>query len=537
MPKRIGVRLSCSILFNYMKCNYAKRGGCILQKAGKHIAGTAILMVFVTLLAKALGMLRDILLAEHFGTSMDAVAYEAASRLPITLFDFALGGVVTAAFIPIFNELMVKEGKQRAFAFANRYFNLILCITLAISACGMLLSPQLVSFLAPDIDGAAKALAASLSRVMFPMILFTGIAYCYVGILQSFEQYMLPAVMSLVSNLVMVLYFYTLCDRYGVWGLSVALVIGWFLQAAIQAPAAHKLGFRFSPTLQFKDTHILRALKMAVPILVCSWLQPVCNVINTRLASAFEDGSAITMVSYANRLYIIIVGIFSFVATNLLFPRLSRAEAGGDRDGAKQFAGGSVKILLYIMLPLSVGIFLLAEPITRAIYMRGAFTAYDAAMTASVLRLFAIGIPFMSANEVFTKLFFAMQRVKAPMLASVVSIATNVLLVLLLVGAIGFDGIALASSLTIAICAALNYILLMRDGALFRRRDWLDLAKSLFAAGLMGACVYLMHTHFSLGSDILRVLLLGGSGAIVYGILLLLLSPTEIRNLIKRNHD
>lgn len=507
-----------------------------MQKAEKRIASTAILMVFVTLLSKVLGMLRDILLAQNFGTSMDAVAYEAASRLPITLFDFALGGVVTAAFIPIFNELMVKEGRQRAFAFANRYFNLILCVTVGISICGIVFSSPLISFLAPKIDGEAKAFAASLSRVMFPMIIFTGIAYCFVGILQSFEKYTLPAVMSLVSNLVMVLYFYTLCDRYGVWGLSVALVIGWFLQAAIQAPAAHRLGFRFKPTLHFRDEHIRRALRMAVPILVCSWLQPVCNVINTRYASGFADGSAITMVSYANRLYIIIVGIFSFVATNLLFPRLSRAEAGGDRDGAKKFAGSSVKILLYIMIPLSVGIFLLAEPITRAIYMRDKFTAQDAEMTASVLRLFAIGIPFMSANEVLTKLFFAMQRVKEPMLASVAAIACNIALVTVLVRTIGFDGIGIASSLTIVICAVLNYIFLSRNGALLCRNDFADLAKSLLAAVLMGICVYLLHTHLAIGSDILRVLLLGGIGAIVYGIVLLLLSPSEIRSFMKRVH-
>lgn len=506
-----------------------------MQKAGKRFAGTAILMVLVTLLAKALGMLRDILLAQYFGTSMDAVAYEAASRLPITLFDFALGGVVTAAFIPIFNELMVKEGRARAFSFANRYFNLILLLTVSIAAIGMLFSAPLVSFLAPEIDSVTKVFAADLSRIMFPMIVFTGIAYCYVGILQSFEKYTLPAIMSLVSNLVMVLYFYTLATRYGVWGLSVALVIGWFLQAAIQAPAAHRLGFRFRPTLRLRDEHIGRALKMAVPILICSWLQPVCNVINTRFASGFEDGSAITMISYANRLYIIIVGIFSFVATNLLFPKLSRAEAGGDREGAKRFAADSVKILLYLMIPLAVGIFLLAEPITRTIYMRGEFSAHDAEMTAGALRLFALGIPFMSANEVLTKLFFAMQRVKAPMIASLFSCLGNILLVTLLVRSIGFDGIALASSVTIALCMLLNLMFLSKDGALFTRSDLSDLVKSLFAAAVMGITVWFTNTYFTVPSDLLRVVLMGGIGIVIYGVLLLLLRPNELKK--REHHD
>ncbi len=504
-----------------------------MSKGGKKLAGTAILMVFVTLFSKLLGMLRDILLAQNFGTATEAIAYEAASRLPITLFDFALGGVVTAAFIPIFNELAVKNGREKAFAFANKYFNLILTVTVAISVCGILFSGQLVSFLAPDIAPEAKELATSLSRVMFPMIIFTGIAYCYVGILQSFERYTLPAVMSLVSNLVMVLYFYLLCDRYGVWGLSVALVIGWFLQAAIQAPAAHSLGFRYRPTLDLGDTYIRRALKMALPILVCSWLQPVCNVINTRFASAFEGGSAITMVNYANRLYIIIVGIFSFVATNLLFPRLSRAEAGGDSEGARRFAGASVKILLYIMIPLSAGIYLLSEPLVRMIYMRGEFTPHDAEMTAAVLRLLALGIPFMSANEVLTKLFFAMQRVKAPMLVSVISIAVNVALVSFLIGTVGFDGIAIASSATIAVCAILNFILLSRSGALLSGKDGCDLVKSLVAAAVMCGAVSAILLYTDL-ADAFTVCLCGAAGVAVYAAMLLILRPTELRNLIKR---
>lgn len=135
-----------------------------MKKVGNRLLGTASLMVLLTLLAKLLGMLRDILLANNFGTSMPAVAYEAASRLPITLFDFALGGVVTAAFIPIFNELLVKDGKTTAFDFANRYFNLILLITTAMTLLGVLFSEPLVSFLAPQINVQTKELAAALSR-------------------------------------------------------------------------------------------------------------------------------------------------------------------------------------------------------------------------------------------------------------------------------------------------------------------------------------------------------------------------------------
>ena len=505
-----------------------------MQKSENRLFGTAAVMVAVTLLAKVFGMLRDILTAAHFGTSEAAVAYEAASRLPITLFDFALGGVVTAAFIPIFNEILAKQGREDAFAFANRYFNLILTVTAGITLAGVLLAKPLIQFLAPDISASAKELAVPLCRMMFPMIIFTGVAYCYVGILQSFEKYLLPAVMSLVSNLVMVLYFYTLCDSLGVWGLSGALVLGWLLQAAIQAPAAHRLGFRYRPARFLGDGYIRRALKLALPILVCSWLQPVCNVINTRYASGFEGGSGITMVSYANRLYIIVVGIFSFVATNLLFPKLSRAEATGDADGARRFAGTSIKILLLLMLPLAVGVFLLAEPITRAVYMRDHFSAHDAEMTAQMLRLFALGIPFMSANEVLTKLFFAKQRVKMPMLSSLSAILVNILLCAVLVRAVGFAGIGIASAVSVAVCASLNFILLSREGALLGARDFADILKMLICTLVMGAAVYAFDRCTALPNDLVRVLCGGAVGVTVYGAAILCLPTAEIRALKER---
>ena len=135
----------------------------------------------------------------------------------------------------------------------------------------------------------------------------------------------------------------------------------------------------------------------------------------------------------------------------------------------------------------------------------------------------------MSANEVLTKLFFAMQRVKAPMVASLVSIVFNVLAVTVLVRTVGFDGIALASSVTIALCAALNFLFLSRDGALLGKRDVLDLAKSLLAALLMGAAVYAADAALPIANHFLRVIAMGSLGICIYGALLFLLRPNELR--------
>ena len=167
-------------------------------------AKTAALMGVIILAAKLMGLVRDIMVAGAFGTTTVAVAYETASRLPVTIFDFVLGGVVTSAFIPVYNSISVKEGKDKASAFAQSYTNLILLLTGIIAVLGVIFAPVLVSFIAPDLAADAAELSVRLTRIMFPMVIFVGLAFTFVGFLQSEGEYNIPAVISLVSNLIMV---------------------------------------------------------------------------------------------------------------------------------------------------------------------------------------------------------------------------------------------------------------------------------------------------------------------------------------------
>ena len=296
------------------------------------LAQSAVLMGVIILLSKALGLARDILVASAYGTTMEAVAYGTASKLPTTVFDFILGGVVTSAFIPVYNRIAVQRGKDEAVGFAQSYVNLILLITTTLSVLGVVFAPSLVRLIAPELAPETAALAASLTRIMFPMVIFVGLAFSFVGFLQSEGEYNIPALISLVSNLLMVGYLLFLNDRFGVRGLSAAMLAGWAAQALVQLPAVLKRGFRPRLSAPLGTPEIARAAKNTLPILVATWTTPVCNLINTRFASGIEGGRAITALDYANRLYIILVGLFSFVATNLLFPYFARAAASGDTE-------------------------------------------------------------------------------------------------------------------------------------------------------------------------------------------------------------
>ena len=456
------------------------------EKKKGTLLGSAALMGIIILVSKLLGLFRDTLVANFYGTGMESVAYTAASKLPVTIFDLVIGGVVSAAFIPVFNSVLVKKGKSDAMKFANAYVNLIIIVCVIISVIGIVFAGPLVSFIAPDIPADAAGLAVKLTRIMFPMIIFTGLAFSFVGILQSMGEYNLPALISLVSNFIMVSYLFTLNRFFGIVGLAVAMLLGWAAQAFIQAPKAYSLGFRYSPKANIFAPDIYRAAKSALPILIGTWTVPICNLINTRLASGIENGRAMTALDYANRLYIMIVGIFSFVATNLLFPYFSRAEAEGDREGASRMIRTSVKTLVYIIAPIAVGVMILSGPFTSIVYERGEFTASDTLITAEALSRYAVGMIFMAANEVMVKALFAASKPKIPMISSLASMVFNIALVTVFGEKLGIGGIALVSAVATVVNLAINLVFAHRTGVCrFTWRDVVDILVSVVSAAAM----------------------------------------------------
>ena len=509
-------------------CNNKCKG--VIPMKEKGLLKTAFFMAFAVFLSKVFGLLRDVLLASNYGTTVEAIAFDTGSRLPILLFDFIIGGVITAAFIPIFNEIMVKESKEKALRFADSYMTLIVLITAVVAALGIVFAAPLVDFLAPDIPEEAKVLAVRLTRIMFPMIIFTGLAFSYVGILQSLGEFRLPAIISLISNGIVVLYFLTLDGFLGIYGLSVFFVLGWAVQAFVQIPKAKSLGYVYHPRAGFNSPYIKSSLLCALPILISSCVQPLCTLINTRYASGIAEGRGVTALNYANKLYIIVVGIFSFVATNLLFPKLSRASASGEKEDARSLVVVSSKLLVFIVAPISVGFAVLAEPFIKIVYERGEFTVSDTSLTAAALRFFAVGMIFMAINEVLTKSFFATKDTKTPMITAIVSMAVNFVLVGILTSTFGIGGVALSSGTATAVNCILNYLLLGKKSGrgFFERGDLADMIKCIVSSGVMAVCVYFAHSFLGGMNVYLSFGLSVAAGVIVYAVLNIALKTEEM---------
>ena len=207
---------------------------------------TISFVMIITLIGKLLGLYRDRLLAVTYGTGMFANAFSTASRIPRVFFDVLFASAIAASFIPVYSEYQKKKGQEEAQRFAGNFITVIGFLTLILSAAGILFADQMVTLFAPDYDAETASLCASLTRIVFPTAFFTGIAYSFVGILQASGEFNVPALISAVSNVIIIVYYLFLNDRFGVYGLAAAFLLGWAMQVFFQIPSLKKRDFPIS---------------------------------------------------------------------------------------------------------------------------------------------------------------------------------------------------------------------------------------------------------------------------------------------------
>ncbi len=461
-----------------------------MSENSKKAVKTVSIITIAILMAKVLGMLRDVVFAGLYGTGMESDAYLSASRLPLLFFDLTLGAAVLSTFIPVFSKHLQTD-RKKAFNFANTFLNIIIVISLVFCVLGVIFAKAITKAYAPGLGSEGVALSSSLLMIMLPTALFTGVAYVFVGILQSLDEFTIPSIISLVSNGAVLVYLFFFNDKFGIYGMAVALTIAWSLQILVQIPSLIKKGYCYRFRLNLKEEGLGEVFRLALPILVSSWVQPVCVVINTRFASNLGEG-AIAGLEYANKLFIIIVGVFTFAITNYIFPALSRASASGDDEGFRSTMKTAFSSMLALIMPVAAGMALFAKPIIQVVYERGEFTAQSTAVTASALKFFAIGMIGLGINEILNKCFYAMQNGKTPMVASVVGIMVNIILavVLFYTTNMGVGGLALAASIALLVISAILCIKMNRIIKFMDKQLWAVVFRLLISTVVMAAVAF-----------------------------------------------
>ncbi len=500
-------------------------------------------MAVITFIAKVMGLLRENFIAGIYGRTYAADILGTATQIPLLFFDMTLGVAILSTFVPVFNKYLECDGKDRAIRFANNFMTVVTSFAAIAAIIGMIFAEPIVRLMAPGFDGTKVAETARLLRILFPSIVFTAAAYTSVGILQSFGEFNIPSLISAVSNLIMILYLLFAGNRFGLTGVIISMLIAWASQLFIQIPHLLKKGYRYRPKLNLRDEGIKDAVKLAIPVLISSWVQPLCVVINTAFGSYMGDGTVIAL-NWANKLYIIMVGVFAYAVTNFIFPKLSRLSAGDNDEGFAETTRTSLGWVTLIIAYISAMFVALSEPIIKVVFEYGQFTANDSAITATALFFYSFGMVGYAICEILNKSFYAIRDGKTPMYTSIAGIIINFGSAFLFVRVIrmGIGGLALASAVTSLIMAAiLLYMINRRKKGTAPAVFIINIAKTLVSAIICGATAYGIYSSLSfMDGGKLIILTKAGISAVaallVYLILGIMLRVDELKQLRRHGH-
>lgn len=495
-------------------------------------ARTVGTMMLLTLLGKVLGLLRDMRMGHVFATGAVSDAFLAASRIPRNFFDAVFASAISASFIPIFNEYLEKKGREEAFRLANVFLTVTALATALMSVLGMVFAEPLTALLASGFDEPTAALCAKLLCILFPTVLFTGVAFSIVGVLQSLGEFRIPALLSAVSNGAILLYFFTLCDRFGVVGLAWAYLVGWGLQVVVQLPALRRAGFCYRPALRHEG--LRKIFTLMLPVMASTWVQPFNLMVATRYASRISGGAS--AMEYANTLYTIISGVFVLSVANVVFPELSRLSARREEAQLGESLKGTLRVMLFFLAPMTAGLCVMARPQVRLLYEWGEWSEGSTALTAGALALLSLGMVAYGLQIILSRAYYADQRGKMPLVSGLVGVGVNLVLCALLSPSMGVSGLALASSLS-SLCGALVLLVPLSRRYGLLRGEGGELLRTALATAAMTAVVWFLRAALearmgaSLVSRVVVMMLPTLAGVVVFFALAWLLRVRALRDL------
>ena len=458
----------------------------------RSIGGVMIIMLAGKLLALAANQYY----LSYFGSGNPQLnVYSWAINVPNYIFQ-SFGTALTSVVIPIFAALLVQNKKKEADRFASNVICVSGALTLLLIGVGTALS-----FVLPyttDFDD--KSYAGMALRIMMPVMLFYGMCYIYQGILQSHGKYRSAALSNLPNGIVIIIYVAFFAKRFGVTGLLVATLIGFFLQFAVLIIPAARAGFRPSPVFDLRDPDLRQAGKMTVPIILGACAYQLNMYFNITMMSNVDKNS-VSLFTFVQTLIISSVMTMVLAITSVMYPTLSKHAAQDDREGFKSTLSSTAGGTIFILLPLSVGLIVLREPFLALVSMHGKMTYADVKTEASFLLMYSLCIVFLGIKEIADRAFYSMKKTRISAITGVLIMAVNVALgfVLSKFTPLGAAGIPLAYSTAVICGTAFLVIMLRREIGAFGYSIAENAIKSAAASAIMGAAVYLVYRLISGG--------------------------------------
>jgi putative peptidoglycan lipid II flippase len=436
--------------------------------ANRQIARAAGTVMIAILFGQIAGLVRGILVARTFGASPELDAFFAANRVSETLFLLVAGGALGSAFIPMFTGLLARDDKVSAWRLASSIANAVTLTLSLLAALIAFFAPQVVHYtLGLSNDPEIFALTISLLRIQLISTILFGLGGLIVGILNAHQIFLVPALTPAMYQLGIIFGAVFLSPTMGIYGLAWGVVIGALLYLLVLLPTLFKQKGSYTFTLDFNNPNTRQVFLLMGPRLLGVAVVQLNFWVNLRLASQMPFGS-ITGLNYGFSLMLMAQAVIAQSVAIAVMPTFSAQHALGQNDEMRTSLASTLRGVIFLALPASIGLILLREPLISMLYQRGEFDARAVQLVAWALLWYAAGMVGHSIMEILTRAFYAQHDTKTPVMIGMVAMGLNVVLSILfarLFASIGWmphGGLALANSFATALEAAVLFIVMRR---------------------------------------------------------------------------
>ncbi|WP_259311568.1 murein biosynthesis integral membrane protein MurJ [Capillimicrobium parvum] len=509
--------------------------------ATRRIARNTAIFSIATGLSRIAGLVREVVASSFFATSGAFSAFTIAFQVPNLIRSLFADAALSAAFVPVFTELLEQNRKRDAFKLASTLFWLILIVLGAIVAIAIVTAGTIMPLFTGDkFSAELDHLTAGLAQVLFPIVLILGLNGLVVGILNAYDHFTIPAIAPLVWNVVIIVLLVILRPAFSgddqLYAYAIGVLIATIVQFAMCVPVLRRFGFHLDFRPNFRDERVRRVLILMLPVTIGLGVINFDLFINSSLGSLVSD-QAPRAIDAAFRIYMLPQGVFSVAVSTVLFPTLSRFAARADIDGLRETMGTGIRQIALLLVPSAAFTLVLSVPITRLIYQHGAFGEGSTELVSGALFWFSFSLPFAGMNLLLTRTFFALQRPWLPTLIAVASLVVNLAVSLALYRPYGIAGLVIGTAVSslASTLAQAYYLRPLLGGTIEGRRTLAQFAAVCVASALLAVVAYAVWAVVdgvlgrSLVAQILSVGLAGAAGAAAYGWAVLWMEMPEAR--------
>jgi putative peptidoglycan lipid II flippase len=490
---------------------------------GGGIARNTAIFSIATGISRVVGLAREIAVASFFGTSGRFSAYTIASQVPYLFSNLFANAALSAAFVPVFTELLTRGRRKEALRLASTLFWILLIVLGAVTAVFILGAGVIMPlFTGGKFNGALDGLTAGLSQVLFGVVLLLGLNGLLVGVLQSYDHFSIPAISPAVWNVVILIVLVAVRPHFHseeaqLYVYAAAVLAATFVQMLMAVGALGRIDFRLQFTIDWHDPRVKQVLVLMLPVTIGLGIVNLDQLINS-VFGTLVSAQAPRAIDNAFRVYMLPQGLFSVAVATVLFPTLSRMASAHNAAAMRRVVGIGMRQINLLLIPASVFMIVLTTPIVRLLFERGHFDGHSTHLVSIALFWFAFSLPFGGLNLLLTRTFFAVQQPWIPTRLAAMNIVVDIVVSIALYKPLGIAGLIIG---TIAANAVMTALQLQRlrtgfNGRLEGAQTTMITARILLASALLAAVSWAVWYVLDslLGRSLpAQVLSVGGAGA------------------------